>query len=162
MRFGKHTPGLRPEVPVRSSKAWVSIFILLVIMLHAVPVLSPLLKKRTWPFLDWTMYSKSRPPGPIQAEKRRIIGVTSTGRKEHVTPFLVGLSPFVLRASYEQPMWRGDSSAARQLFTRLNLQRRDPFVELRLESEMYTVTDTGLFKQKKPVATYRSGPLPSR
>ena len=79
-----------------------------------------------------------------------------------MTPFLVGLSPFVLRASYEQPMWRGDSSAARQLFTRLNLQREDPFVELRLESEMYTVTDTGLLKQKNPVATYRAGLLPSR
>ena len=79
-----------------------------------------------------------------------------------MTPFLVGLSPFVLRASYEQPMWRGDSSAAQQLFMRLNLQRQDPFVELRLETETYTVTDTGLTKEKNPVATYRAGPLPSR
>jgi hypothetical protein len=147
---------------MRQYKVWVSIFILLVIALHAVPALSPVLKKRVWPFLDWGMYKDSRPPGPIQANKKRIIGVTLKGQKEAVTPFLLGSSRFAFQALYATPMWRRDSSAARQLFTRLNLQREDPFVELRLESETYTVTDTGVVKQDNPVVTYRSGPSPSR
>ncbi|MBA3345544.1 MAG: hypothetical protein H0T44_09650 [Gemmatimonadales bacterium] len=55
-------------------------------------------------------------------------------------------------------MWAGDSSAAQQLFRRLNLKRQDPFVELRLESERYTVTESGIAKEENPTITYRVEP----
>lgn len=147
---------------MRQSKVWISIGILLVIALHAVPVLSAGLRKRVWPFLDWAMYKDSRAPGPIQVKKKRIIGVTSRGQEEAVTPYLLGSSGFALHALYEVPMLRSDSSAAQQLFKRLNLQREDPFVELRMESETYTVSDTGIVKKENPVITYRAGPSASR
>ncbi len=147
---------------MRQSKVWISIGILIVIALHAVPVLSAGLRKRVWPFLDCAMYKDSRAPGPIEAKKKRIIGVTLKGQKEAVTPDLLGSSPFAMQALYAVPMWRNDSSAAQQLFKRLNLQREDPFVELRLESETYTVTDTGVVKRHNPVITYRAAHLPSR
>jgi hypothetical protein len=147
---------------MRQPKIWVSIFILLIIALHAVPALNRDLKKRVWPFLDWAMYKDSRPAGPIQAKKKRIVGLTLKGQKEEVTPFLVGSSGFALQALYEQPMWNGDSSAAQRLFRRVNLKREDPFVEFRLESATYTVTDTGVVEEDNPVVTYRAGLPPSR
>ena len=53
---------------------------------------------------------------------------------------------------YIQPMMQGDSSAARQLAGLLNRERRDSIVEIRLETETYTATDSGIVK---------SQPLPS-
>jgi hypothetical protein len=147
---------------MRHSRVWVSIFIVVVIALHAVPVLNPGIKKRTWPFLEWAMYNASRPPGPIEANKKRVIGITLKGHREAVTPSLVGSSGFAFQALYLSPMRRGDSSAARQLFRRINLRREDPFVEFRLESETYTVTETGVVRQDNPVITYSAGAAPSR
>ncbi len=143
---------------MRQRRVWISIFILLVIALHAVPAMSRPLKKRVWPFLDWGMYKDSRRPGPIVAKKEWIMAVTRKGQQEAVTPSLVGSSSFAVGELYVAPMWRGDSSAAQQLFRRLNLRREDPFVELRLESETYTVTDTGIAKRQNPVVTYRVAP----
>ena len=147
---------------MRQSKVWISIGILVVIGLHAVPVLSAGLRKRTWPFLDWGMYKDSRAPGPIQVKKKRIVGVTQTGQKERVTPTLLGSTGYGLHMLYEVPMLRNDSAAAQDLFRRLNVQRQDPFVELRVESETYTVSDTGVVKQDNPVITYRPAPSPPR
>jgi hypothetical protein len=138
------------------SKVWISVFILLVIGLHAVPLVSAGLRKKVWPFLEWTMYNDSRPPGPIEATKKRIIGVTANGTRVAVTPQFLGSSIFALQGLYGQPMLRGDSSAARKLFKRLNFQRDDPFVELRVESERYTVTDSGVVKRDNPVVVYRA------
>lgn len=45
---------------MRQSKVWISIGIILLIALHAVPVLSAGFRKRTWPILDWAMYKDSR------------------------------------------------------------------------------------------------------
>lgn len=146
----------------RQAKGWVSIFVLLVIALHAVPALNPGLRTKLWPFLTWGMYKRSHPPGPIQAMKRRIVGVTLSGKKEAVTPFLVGSTGLGMQALYGRPLLEGDSSAARHLFRRLNLKREDPFVELRLVSETYTVTDTGVVRQDNPIVTYRAEPSPSR
>jgi hypothetical protein len=144
------------------SRVWISIFILLVIALHAVPLASAGLRKRIWPFLEWGMYKGSRPPGPIQTVKKRIIGVTSKGEREAVTPDFLGSSKFALQGLYELPMWRGDSAAAQKLFRRLNVQREDPFVELRLESVTYMVTDTGVARKENPAITYHVTPPPSR
>jgi hypothetical protein len=137
-------------------KVLISILILLVIGLHAVPVLLYQGKNQTrWPFLTWAMYAKSRPPGPVVATRSRIMGLTLKGEAERVTGTLLGLPTATLGRRYLQPMKEGDSSTARQLFSRLNRNREDPFVELRIEGETYTATDTGVVKQDNPVITYR-------
>jgi hypothetical protein len=147
---------------MRQSKVWISTFIILIIALHIVPVLSASLRKRMWPILDWAMYKDARAPGPIQAKKKRIIAVTQKGQTEQVTADLLGSTAYGLHAIYEVPMLRNDSAAAQQLFKRLNVGRQDPFVELRLESETYTVSDTGVVRQVNPVITYRPDSSPSR
>ncbi len=79
-----------------------------------------------------------------------------------MTAELLGSTGYGLHALYEVPLLRNDSAIARQLFKRLNLRRQDPFVELRLESETYTVSDTGIVRQENPIITYRASPSPSR
>ena len=143
-------------------RVWISIGIVLLIALHAVPVVNAKYRKRMWPILEWAMYKDSRAPGPILVNKKRIVAVTAKGQEEAVTPHLLGSSPYALQTLYERPMWKNDSSAAEKLFQRLNLEREDPFVELRMESETHTVTDTGIVKRENPVITYRAGPSPSR
>ncbi len=143
---------------MRQRNALISLAILLVIGLHTAPFFRPDLRKQLWPFLDWTMYKDSRGAGPIQANKRRIVGATARGDSQAVTPYLIGSSAWALLTLYTRPMWAGDSSAAQQLFRRLNLKRQDPFVELRLESERYTVTETGIVKQENPDITYQIDP----
>ncbi len=151
------------SVPMRQPKTLISILILLAIGLHAAPVLLHQGQRQTlWPFLIWSMYKDSRPPGPIKGWKTRIIGVTARGESERVTPFLVGLSGSTIGRMYIQPMAKGDSSAARRLMTRLNRERQDPIVELRLERETYTVTDTGLVRTDDPAIIYRDRPSESR
>lgn len=140
------------------SRIWISLFILLVIALHAVPVVSAGLRKKMWPFLEWGMYKGSRPPGPIQTVTKRIIGVTLRGQQQAITPDFLGSSIFAIQGLYEQPMWKRDSSAAQKLFRRLNFKREDPFVVLRLESETYIVTDTGVARKKNPAITYHAAP----
>ena len=120
------------------------------------PVLHRRERGTLWPFMQWAMYKNAAAPGPIQAQKRRIIGTTSKGQAEEVTTHLLGLSITVLEARYLRPMGKGDRSAARALITRLNRGRDDPFVELRLESETYTVSDTGIVRQDNPVVAYRA------
>jgi hypothetical protein len=143
-------------------KTLISIVILLVIGLHAVPVLYRSERGTLWPFMQWAMYKNSRKAGPVQAHQRRILAVTSKGEQDTVTPFLLGLSVTVLAQRYLQPMATGDSSAAPELIERLNRNREDPVVELRLESETYTVTDTGIARSDNPVVTYRADPSASR
>lgn len=142
-----------------NSKLWISILIVLAIGLHAVPVLSYRgLHQNRWPFLAWAMYAASRPPGPIQTMNRRIIATTSKGERQEVTPWLAGVRRPVLRNNYTQPMWVGDSAAATQLFRKLNRGRSDPFVELQVEGERFTVTDTGIAKEDLRGIRYRIEP----
>lgn len=143
---------------MRQPKLWISIFILLVIGLHAVPVLSFQGNRQTrWPILAWAMYAKSNPPGPIEMMKRRIVGVTAAGRQELVTPHLVGVNRGALTTRYVRSMWLGDTAVAQQLLSRLNHERKDPFVELRLEGEKYTLVGDSIVKEDFPVLTYRAG-----
>jgi hypothetical protein len=141
---------------MREPKTIISIAIILVILLHAAPLLYRAERKTMWPFLDWAMYKDSRPAGPIRAYKKHITGITARGQRESVTTDLTGVSITSFNMLYLQPMWTRDSSAARQLFDRLNREREDPFVELRLESETYTVTDSGVVREDNPVITYRA------
>jgi len=139
-------------------KTLVSIVILLVIGLQAVPVLYRSERGTLWPFMQWAMYKNSRKPGPIDTHLRRILAITAAGRSDTVTPRLVGLSITVLKQRYLAPIAKGDLSSAPELIDRLNRHRDDPVVELRLEGETYTVTDTGIVRTDDPVVTYRPGP----
>jgi hypothetical protein len=145
---------------MRQRKRFISIFILMVIGLHAVPVLQRLQDERQtlWPIMAWGMYRNARAPGPIQTTIRRVVGTTSKGEEETITPNLLGLSGYAFERMYIKPMRAGHSSAAHQLIARLNLSRDDPFVELRLQSETYRVTETGVVKEDNPVIAYRVDP----
>jgi hypothetical protein len=143
-------------------KTLVSIVILLVIGLHAVPVLYRSERGTLWPFMQWSMYKNSRKAGPIDAHQRRILAITADGQRDTVTPHLLGLSITVLHQRYLVPIARGDLSPAPELIARLNRHRSDSVVELRLEGETYTVTDTGIVRTNDPVVTYRAGLRGSR
>lgn len=140
-------------------KVWISILILLVVGLHAVPVISYQGNRQTrWPILTWAMYAKSLPPGPIQAVRRHLVGVTSKGELDTVTAHSLGLSQFALVKLYIAPLWLGDSTVARDMIRRLNRGRDDPVVELRLHAELHRVSDGELEKVTLPVIAYPAGP----
>ncbi len=137
-------------------KTLISLFILLVIGLHAVPVLQDRGQRQIlWPFLVWSMYKKSRPPGPIKGWKTHAVVTTASGDSQSVTKYLVGLSDFTIARMYWQPWMRGDTTAAERLLKRLNRDRQDPFIQLRVARETYWVSDTGLVRNDPPVLTYR-------
>jgi hypothetical protein len=131
---------------MRNPKVWVSLWILLALSLHAAPLLMRVRPNPiTWPWLTWTMYKDSRPPGPIVADRRRLSAVTESGRHVTIEDDSAGLSRFVISRTFIRPWLLGDTSAAPRLFAHLNQRRRgDPLVELHLSVETYTVTDTGL------------------
>jgi hypothetical protein len=142
--------------PMSRRRTLISVFILLVIGLHAVPVLLARGQRQIlWPFLVWSMYKNSYPPGPIRGWKTHVTAITARGDSLAVDPDLVGLSGFASGRMYIQPWIKGDSSAAGQLLTRLNRGREDPFIQLRLARELYVVTDTGLVRNDPPVLVYR-------
>jgi hypothetical protein len=137
--------------------------ILLVLGLHAVPVLSYQGMRQTrWPFLTWAMYAKSYRPGPIQTMNRFLVGTTLQGKKEEVSPTLVGLSKPTFRNMYINPLYRGDSAPAHELLSRLNRGRNDPFVELRTIGTRYTLADTGVVTEQLPIFVYRAEPSEMR
>jgi hypothetical protein len=126
----------------------VSILIISVIGIHALPAVKKLQgeTQTLWPFLAWGMYRNSRDPGPIVTAVTRIIGVTSNGASTQVDANLVGVSSFVLKRLYIDPMLAGNLSVAQRLADRLNHEREDPFVRFRLETESHTLTDAGIAK----------------
>jgi hypothetical protein len=139
---------------MQSAKAWTSLWILLVVALHAVPILhNQRQNQTTWPWLKWAMYKDSRPAGPIVGERRRLSGVTETGREVRIDEDSAGLSRFVVNRTFVVPWLQGDTSAASRLLAHLNQRRPDPLVKIRLSIETYTVTDSGMAVQKQ-IATY--------
>ena len=144
-------------------KVWISTLILLVLGLHAVPVVFYQGHRQDrWPFLAWAMYAKSHPPGPVETMNRLLIGTTSKGKEEEVSPGLVGLSKPAFRNAYVNPLYQGDSASARELISRLNRGRGDPFVELRTVGMKYTLSRTGVVTEELPVITYRAALSGSR
>ena len=136
-----------------NAKAWTSVWIVVAVSLHAVPVVlrqGP--NATTWPWLPWAMYKDSRPAGPIVAERRRLFGVTESGRTVAVEQDSVGLSRFVVNRTYVRPWLLGDTTAAARLFAHLNQRRSDPLVELRLSVETYDVTDTGMVVRQRTLS----------
>jgi hypothetical protein len=137
------------------SKMLISIFILLVIGLHALPVLLDRQHQVTWPFLMWSMYKDARPAGPIKGWKTRVTATTATGGTAMVNSDLVGLSGPTIGRMFLQPWIKGDTSAARLLLNRLNRGRSESFVQLQMTRETYTVSDSGLVRGDPPLLTYR-------
>lgn len=144
------------------SRPLISLVIAAVIGLHAVPVLWRSERGTLWPFMQWAMYKNSRPPGPIEAKKRRIIAVTSSGGQAEVTPHVLGLSITVLEQRYFRPLGTGDSAAARDLLQRLNRTAEEPFVAIRYESETFTATDAGVISTDGDTLVYQANSPESR
>jgi hypothetical protein len=145
------------------TKVWTSILILLALGLHALPVLSYEGNRQArWPILAWAMYAKAIPPGPIEMKRRRIVGVTSDGEKELITPRLAGVSRTALLTQYLKPMWLGDSAAAQRLLSRVNRDRQDLFVEIRIEGEKYSLVGDSVLREEFPATIYKLNPSDSR
>jgi hypothetical protein len=145
------------ELTPMQPKFFISLLIILFVGLHAVPIVDNQGQHQTyWPFLKWSMYKDSRPAGPVQSQKRRIVGITANGEMDTVTTSVLGLSRSTAGRMYIQPMMKGDTSVARQLFSRLNQDRPDPYMELRVEIETYTITDTGIVRRDNPDIVYRA------
>jgi hypothetical protein len=133
-----------------NAKTWTSLWIVLVVSLHVVPVvLREKPNPTTWPWLPWAMYKDSRPAGTIEAERRRLSGVTRSGQTVTVDEDSVGLSRFVVNRTFVRPWLTGDTTAAPRLLSHLNRRRSDPLVTLRLSIETYTITDTGTVVRKR-------------
>ena len=148
---------------MRDTRVWISTLILLILALHALPVLSYQGVRQTrWPFLTWAMYAKSHRPGPIQTKIQLLIGTTAMGKTETVTPRLVGLSKPAMRNTFTNALYRGDSAAAQALFSRLNRGREDPFVELRTVGQLYTLSEARVIVDSLPLLVYRTVPSESR
>jgi hypothetical protein len=140
---------------MRQPKVWISLLILLIVGLHALPVLSYQGHMQTrWPFLTWAMYARSYPPGPIRVVQRSLIGATAAGEEVEVTPQVVGLSKSSFRNAYLVPLARHDSAVARELLERLNATREAPLVSVRVEELWSTLSDSGVVREERPVAFY--------
>jgi len=136
-------------------KTWISLAILALLALHPIPIAVARVRKTMWPILAWSMYKDSRPAGPISATKRRLVGVTASGEEVELGSGDAGSSGFAFQTLYLRQMWLGDTSAARQLFAKINNGRPDPFVEFRLEGDRYTVADSGIVKRSEQPIIYR-------
>lgn len=145
------------------SRTRISLLILLIIGLHAVPVLSYQGQRQTrWPFLAWAMYARSYPPGPIMVVTGRVLATSASGKEEEVTPQLVGLPTPTYRQTYLAPLLKGDSTPVGGLIRLLNRERHDPVIQLRLEGEKLILADTGVVKETIPAVTYRADASASR
>lgn len=117
------------------------------------------------------MYRNPRAPGPIHATKLSAAFVTSNGEETEIKTFSpplffnlfqkgkdrlanVGVGRYVLFDRYLRPMQKGDASAARQLADLIDHGRQGTLVALRLISETYRISDTGIVREGKKVATY--------
>ena len=137
------------------SKANVTIFILLILGLHATPVLFYQGVRQTrWPFLLWAMYAESYPPGPIEVLRRRLIAISSGGTSRPVTSKDVGLTKPGFAGNYLIPLGRGDTWAGRWLLERLNQVGPDTVVGLQLEIIRWRLVDSGIALDTLPGVLY--------
>jgi hypothetical protein len=146
-----------------SVRTRVSILILLILGLHALPVLSYQGTRQTrWPFLAWAMYAQSYPPGPIEAVTRRLVATSRHGTSRPIAYRDVGLTSPGFSSNYLQPLGRGDTSAARRLVDRLNRLGPDSVAQLRLETIRYRMVDSGVAVDTLPVVVYSANPQATR
>jgi hypothetical protein len=144
-------------------KTRISLLILLVIGLHALPVLSYQGEHQTrWPFLAWAMYARSYPPGPVVVVMARVIATSASGKEKGVTATDVGVPGPAYNKMYLGPLAKGDTTSALELIHRLNRRRDDPVVQVRLEGDRVILADSGVVNEPLPVVTYRAGPSATR
>jgi hypothetical protein len=125
-----------------SARTRVSLFIIMVLALHALPVLSYQGVRQTrWPFLVWAMYARSYPPGPIEVVLRQLVAVSPNGTRHEVDQGDVGLSGPAFRNNYLAPLTRGDTTAGRWLLNRLNRLRPGSVTQVRIETVRYQLVD---------------------
>jgi hypothetical protein len=154
---------LARRLPMREPKTWISLAILTVIALHAVPILSYQGYRQTrWPILAWAMYARSYPAGPVQTESRHLVAVTQERKRLEITPWLAGVPLPAMGKAFVRPLLQGDSAQAEELFRRLNRTRPDPVIEIRVEQERWVVSDTGLVHEVLPVISYHAAPPDAR
>jgi hypothetical protein len=123
----------------------ISLFLLVVIGLHALPVLSYQgARQNRWPFLTWAMYARSYPAGPVEVDIRELVAVSPSGGRREIVQKNVGLSTPTFNNNYLAPFSRGDTAAARALINRLNRAGGDSVVQLRLETYRYRLVDPGV------------------
>jgi hypothetical protein len=138
-----------------SARAKISAFIVLVLGLHALPVLSWQGAQQTrWPFLVWAMYAQSTPPGPIQAFVSQLVAVSPHGTTREITSRDVGLSVPALASRYTRPFSRGDTSAGRWLVDRLNRVGQDSVAQIRLQTLRYRLVESGIAVDTLPDVVY--------
>lgn len=138
-----------------STRTKVSAFILVIVGLHALPVLSYQGAQQTrWPFLTWAMYAQSYPPGPIQAFVRQLVAVSADGTTRPITSHDVGLTVPALESRFVRPWSRGDTAAGRWLVDRLNRVGPDSIAQLRLESLRYRLVHSGIAVDTLPAVVY--------
>ena len=155
--------GPTPAPLLRQPKTWISAAIITVMALHALPVVSYQGYRQTrWPILAWAMYAKSYPPGPVQTDRRRLVAVTAGGAQIPITAPLAGVPLPAMGKAFIRPLMQGDSATAQELFRRLNRTRTDPVTEIRVEVELFAVTDTGVVTRTLPPVTYHAAPAPTR
>jgi hypothetical protein len=146
-----------------STRTKITAFILLILALHALPVLSYQGARQTrWPFLLWAMYAQSIPPGPIQAFVWQLVAVAADGTTRPINNKDVGLSKPGLTSRYTRPFSRGDTSAGRWLVDRLNRVGPDSVAQIRLETLRYRLVESGIAVDTLPDVVYPPTPRETR
>lgn len=136
----------------------VSLLILLLLGLHAIPVLSYQGYRQTrWPILTWAMYARSYPAGPIQLTIRRVDQVTRSGQRFEVTAGDIGLANPTFSKMFMVPLAGGDSAVARDLMRRLNAVQADSVARLEVELIRYELADTGVVRDTLQAVVYPAG-----
>jgi hypothetical protein len=102
------------------------------------------------------MYKNSRgSDGPIQTSVKLLIATTATGKELKIRPMDAGLNFHAFERLYMRGLRQKDASAAEKLIQRLNYKRQDEVVEIRLESVVYTITQSGLVQKPEAPFVYR-------
>jgi hypothetical protein len=129
---------------VRPRRRRISVFILAILGLQAVPVAREFIGAREtlWPFLSWGMFRHASYP-PVEATRQRILATTADGTRR-VWPEDSGFDPFAFRRYYQIPIAEGDSAAARDLARRLTGRWRVAVREIVVEESVFTLGEDGL------------------
>lgn len=122
----------------------VSLFILVILSLQAVPVMREWTGAREtlWPFLAWGMFRHSSGP-PVQADRLRMYGSTRQGSRL-VGAADTGFDRFGFRRYYQRPILAGDSNAVQELAGRLGDRWGVPVDSVVLERTAFTLSREGL------------------
>jgi predicted DCC family thiol-disulfide oxidoreductase YuxK len=137
----------------------ISVIILLILGLHlwadaAKALRSSWMGDKSWPFLAYGMYRQSYKPGIIRATKQHIIAITARKKEIELNRSTVGMGGQALYQHFIDEMIGGNPIAAARLADRINLDRTDPVIAFRMQSESYAITDDGVITEGKRSMVY--------